>query len=98
MKLTFHAQMRMQQRAVRDRDLPLIQEVGTEFKDGLILLDRNVDKAIFERREEIQRLEKLRGKAVIIAGDTVLTTYNPCRKKKKQILRERISLRTRYYE
>ena len=36
MKLTSHAQTRMQQRSVRDQDLALISRYGTEFEDGLV--------------------------------------------------------------
>ena len=90
MQLTAHAHTRMQQRAVRDRDLALILKFGTEFDDGLILKDKDVAVAISSMREEIRRLENLRGKAVILEGDTVLTTYNPSKRRLKRFLRKRI--------
>ncbi len=89
MQLTAHAQMRMQQRAVRDLDLALILKFGTEFDDGLILRDKDVAEATSSMREEIRRLEKLRGKAVILEGDTVLTTYVPSKRRLKKFLRKR---------
>ena len=90
MQLTAHAHTRMQQRAVRDLDLALILKFGTEFDDGLILRDKDVAVAISSMREEIRRLENLRGKAVILEGDMVLTTYNPSKRRLKRFLRKRI--------
>ena len=82
MYISAHAQMRMQQRAVRDRDLALFLEFGTEFDDGPILRNKDVARAMFSMREDIRRVEKLRGKAIIVVGDTVLTTYNPSKRRR----------------
>ncbi len=89
MQLTAHAQTRMQQGAVRDRDLDLFLEFGTKFDDGLILRNKDVAEATSSMREDIRRLEKLRGKAVILEGDTVLTTYSPSKRRLKKFLRKR---------
>ena len=79
----------MRQRAVRELDLALILRFGTEFDDGLVLRDKDVAEAIYSMREKIRRLEKLRGKAVILEGDTVLTTYCPSKRRLKKFLRKR---------
>ena len=90
MEITTHARSRMQQRAVRDLDLALIQKFGTEFDDGLVLRDKDVAEAICSMREEIHRLEKHRGKAIILVGGTVLTTYNPSKRRLKRFLRKSV--------
>ena len=89
MQLTTHAQMRMQQGAVRDLDLDLFLKFGTEFDDGLILRNKDVAEATSSMREAIRRLEKLCGKAIILKGDTVLTTYVPSNRRLKKFLRNR---------
>ena len=89
MQVTAHAQARMQQRSVRGpSDLALFAEFGTEFDDGVVFLDKDIEEAIFSMREQIRRLEKLRGKAVIMNGDMILTTYSPSKKRMKKFLRK----------
>ena len=89
MQLTKHLQIRMQQRSVRYQDLKLFERFGTEIRDGIILLDRDIDYWTAALRQIIQRLEKLRGKALILDGDHALTTYSPSKKRLKRFLRQR---------
>jgi hypothetical protein len=89
MLLTKHVQVRMQQRSVRLQDLKLFERFGTEIRDGIILLDRDIDYWITELRQIIERLEKLRGKVLIMDGDYALTTYSPSKRRLKRFLRQR---------
>ena len=50
---THHAETRMQQRAIRERDIPLIIELGTQVDDETwILLKRDVAREIDIRKRE----------------------------------------------
>ena len=91
MQLSAHGEKRMQQGAVRNRDLNLFMRFGTEFGDGLILREKDVAEAICSMRAEMRRLEKLSGKAVILKGDTILTTYTPSKKRRKIFLMSRVA-------
>jgi hypothetical protein len=89
MRITEHAHTRMQQRALHYHDLNLITEFGTEFVDGLVLRDRDVDLAVLTKKREIDRLEKLRGRALILNGENLITTYSPSKKRMKRFMRQR---------
>jgi hypothetical protein len=52
-------------------------------------MDRDVDEQIAEHRRRIAQLERLRGTAVILEGDTVLSVYRPRRPKVRRLLRHR---------
>ncbi len=73
---TRHAETRMQQRAIRERDIPLIIELGTQVDDETwILLKRDVTREIDIRKREIQKLERLANCKVVMLGEHVITAY-----------------------
>ena len=83
-----HAQARMQQRGLRERDIELIVDLGTRVsEDAYILRRRDVDREIELRRREIQALSRLRGRKVVVAEDTVVTGYHPRPAVRKRDLR-----------
>lgn len=77
LRVSKHARKRMQQRSVSDEDLGLLLQYGTEKGDGLVLRKRDAAQAIAEHKRQIDRLEKLTGKVVILVGGTVVTTFAP---------------------
>ena len=89
MQLCEHAMIRMNQRGMRTRDVDLFLECGTKISDGYFLRDRDVTTAVLQRRKEIERLEKLRGKVLITDGNTVVTAYKPSRKRERRLLNKR---------
>ena len=73
---TRHAETRMQQRAIRERDIPLVIELGTQVDDETwILLKRDVAREIDIRKREIQKLERLENRKVVMRGGHVITAY-----------------------
>ena len=73
---THHAETRMQQRAIRERDIPLVIELGTQVDDETwILLKRDVAREIDIRKREIQKLERLENRKVVMRGGHVITAY-----------------------
>ena len=71
-----HAETRMQQRGIRERDIPLVLALGTQVEDGTwILLRRDVTREIGIRKREIQELERLQNCKVVTLGGHVITVY-----------------------
>ena len=75
--LTRHAQKRMLQRGFQEHDTDLVIKFGKPIRRGLYLLrGKDVDREIQQRKHQIQTLERLRGSAVILAEDSVVTCYH----------------------
>ncbi len=73
---TRHAETRMQQRGIREKDIPLIIEWGTQVDDeAWIALRRDVAREIEIRKREIQVLERLANCKVVMRGKSVVTAY-----------------------
>ena len=73
---TCHAETRMQQRAIRERDIPLIIELGTQVDDETWLMrNRDVAREVAIRKREIQVLERLANCKVVMLGEHVITAY-----------------------
>jgi hypothetical protein len=86
--LSNHASTRARQRGILESDIPVVVEAGTALdEESVFLLDRDVDREIRKRKQEIAALERLRGCRVVIAGETVVTVYRPSRKTEKRLLR-----------
>jgi len=87
--LTRHGTERLRQRGYRQADLGLVLEAGTPAGNAVLLTDRDVDERVAECRRLISQLERLRGTAVVLAGDRVLSVYRPRRRKLRRFLRQR---------
>ncbi len=95
MRVTPHAQMRMQQRGLNGGlDVQLFEKYASEFTDGLIMRRKDVVQAIGEIQAEMdslkaekKRLEKIRNKSLITDGDNIVTAYKPSRRRAKRFLR-----------
>ena len=86
--LSIHAEVRAQQRGIRESDIPVIVSAGTPVNDdSVFLLAKDVDREIQRRKREICALERLRGCRVVIEGWTVVTIYRPSRKTEKKLFR-----------
>ena len=79
-KYTRHAETRLQQRAIRETDIPLVIECGTQVDEcqGIetwILLKRDIAREIDICKREIQKLERLANCKVVMLGEHVITAY-----------------------
>lgn len=73
---TRHAETRTQQRAIRKGDIRLIQEFGTPVDaDTWLMRKRDVVREIANRKREIQLLEGLRNRKVVIRDERLVTAY-----------------------
>ena len=73
--ITRHAEVRMQQRGLRNSDLTFLLEVATQVAPDAYLLTRaDAEREIAQRKREIQRLERLRGQKVVVLVDALAGT------------------------
>ena len=87
--LTRHAETRMRQRGIRERDVLLILTCATRIDDETWLLrDRDARRAIENRKREIQALERLAGWKMVARGESVVTAYRSRPADLKRTLRQ----------
>jgi len=84
-----HAQARMCQRGLTKTDVEFVRKVGEWVDDGYVMTNSAVDQRIHELRHEMNRIEKLRGVALIEGANIVITVYRAdhrriCRLRGKQ--------------
>lgn len=73
---TRHARTRNQQRGIRGTDIRLIQQFGTPVdRDTWLMRRRDVAREIANRKREIQTLERLKNRKVVIIDEHVITAY-----------------------
>ena len=88
--LTHHANKRVRQRGLRDKDVELIMECGTTGSRGRVaLLRRDVAREVEECKRCIQKLERLKDWVVICEDEVVITCYNAGGQKRQQMLGKR---------
>ena len=87
LEVTNHAAIRMAQRALSQEDIDLIVALGTEVPDGYLVRDADANRVIEELRREIQKIERVRGKLAVVAGNKLVTAYAATRQKQRRLLR-----------
>lgn len=74
LEFTRHAAARIRQRGMRDDDVAVIVAHGTQIgADTYVLRGRDAAGRIAKHKKEIARLERLRNRKVVMAGDAVVT-------------------------
>src|SRR5260221_10388613 len=86
--LSSHATTRLRQRGLSLNDMALVRVYGEEVADGFVMSNKSLDKRRQELLKELQRLERLRGVAVIEADPTVITVSS------RQAARENVATGT----
>jgi len=74
--LTRHAVCRLAQRAIRYDDLDLIMMIGTEVRDGYIVLERDCQAAERELKRLLERVRRLNGKRLVAQSGHIVTAYH----------------------
>ncbi len=86
--LTRHAETRMRQRGLRDADLHLLLDCATQVApDAYLLTRKDAAREIARHKREIQRLERLSGRKIVVDGAAVLTCYYSRPKDQRRTLR-----------
>lgn len=87
--LTRHAETRMRQRGIRERDVLLFLAHATRIDDETwFMYKRDARRAIEKRKREIQALERLAGRKVVVWGESVVTAYRSRPADLKRTLRQ----------
>ncbi len=91
LKYTKHGDQRINQRGFRRNDVGLIRRCGTLVPDRqaevYLLRNKDVEREISARKQEIQHLERLRGCQVVIVGNQLVTVLHTSRSREKSLLR-----------
>jgi hypothetical protein len=80
-----HAAIRMQQRGFQKADLDTVLRFGTRMGDAVLLTAHDAAEATTELRQQIARVERLKGAAVFLEGRTVVSVYRPTRWKVRRL-------------
>lgn len=73
---TRRAEMRMNQRGLRKKDVELVLQYGPQITDDRFELRRqDVHLAISRLRRDIQRFERLRGRVVVCDEGEIMTCF-----------------------
>ncbi len=89
---TKHGEQRANQRGFRGSDVELIRRCGTPVEDRhadevYLLRNKDVEREISARKQEIQRLEGMRGSQVVIINNQLVTVLHTSRSHEKSLLR-----------
>lgn len=85
-ELTAHATVRARQRGLREDDLRAILEYGTETAEGIILLERDVQRYEQQVRKKLSRLHALVGGFVATSGETATTAFRATKRQRRRFI------------
>lgn len=85
--LTTHAKSRLKQRGLASDDVSLIVEYGEDVGDGFLMTDKAINNRKKCLASELQRLDKLRGVAVIEDQGVIITAYRADKRRIKKLRR-----------
>lgn len=87
--MTKHANARIRQRGLHETDIPILLNIGTSINETTIYLtSKDVALAIAKRKQEIARLERLKGCRLVVRDNQVITIYRASAKTNKKMMRE----------
>ncbi len=90
-RYTNHGEKRANQRGFRRSDVELIRRCGTPVEDRqaevYLLRNKDVEQEISTLKQQIQRLERMRGCKVVFADNQLVTIYKTSRTHEKTLLR-----------
>jgi hypothetical protein len=87
-EITRHAAVRLAQRAISVSDLELIANFGTEVSDGYLFLDKNCVALETQLKSILQRVQKLRGKRIVVDGGQLITAYTASKSKMRKLTKQ----------
>jgi len=76
LSLSTHAVARMAQRAIQPGDLEIILAFGSEVEGGILVREKDVECAERTLRRLLKRLQKVKGKRLVIADGCLVTAYH----------------------
>jgi len=87
LRMSDHAIQRFAQRGFRLEDAELIMEIGSEVDDGYLIRSKDLQEVERAAKAFLDRIRRLKGARVVVAGKTVVTGYRPSKRRCKDLLR-----------
>lgn len=87
--LTKHIRTRCQQRGIKEADLGLIVQYGTETPKGMILTRKDIAVVEREVKKLINSLSKLQDVFVAMDGETMMTAFRATKQQRRTMLRNK---------
>lgn len=84
---TRHAEKRVAQRGIREEDLDLAMEMGTEVEGGILVREKDCDEIARQHKRFIERVLRLKGIRIVVANESVITAYRASGRKERALLR-----------
>ncbi|GFZ98752.1 hypothetical protein GCM10010923_03720 [Blastomonas marina] len=81
-----HARTRMAQRGLREADIDLILRLGSEVEGGILVRRKDFERYAAGLRDQLRRAERLVGKRLVMADDTLVTAYHSSGTDTKRLL------------
>lgn len=86
LSISRHAQTRMAQRGLREADIDLILRLGSEVEGGILVRRKDFERYAAALRDQLRRAERLVGKRLVMADDTLVTAYHSSEADAKRLL------------
>lgn len=86
LRLTKHAERRLSQRGLSNRDLALMLRYGTETPTGFLLRKKDVMRVEHEMKRLVTRLHHLAGKVAVVERDRLITAFPASSKQQRRRL------------
>ena len=75
--ITRHGEVRMSQRCIRETDLKVILDHGTEIgRNRIMLKKRDAAEVIRALKKQITKIERLTDKVLVVVDGRLLTAYH----------------------
>ena len=78
--VTTHAAARIQQRGMRIDDCELIMLIGTEVRDGYLVLAKDCQEMERQLKDLLKRIWRLSGKRIVVSHGRIVTAYHASRR------------------
>lgn len=87
LSLTQHAVVRLAQRGMSANDADLIMLIGSEAPDGYMVRDHDCADIEAALKQLLNRLQRLKGKRVVVLGERLVTAYHATPKEQRRLRR-----------
>jgi hypothetical protein len=77
----------MKQRGLNLNELDLIMRVAAEVEGGFFVRDKDVADIERTLKRVIERLRKLKGKRLVVEGNTLITAYHANHRDERRLMR-----------
>ena len=84
--LTRHAEARLRQRGLRERDVEFILRFGTDSGDRVILSAQDVQRIIMEAKRMIAMAERLVNKTIVATDGEIITIFHANQREQHRLL------------